>query len=47
MLCEKTKEGAAQATAGNFSQEEKRNGVATVRTQQRKTNGSQEQKKKN
>jgi hypothetical protein len=47
MLCEKTKEGAAQTTAGNCSQEEKRNREATVRTQQRKINGSQEQNKQN
>jgi hypothetical protein len=33
MFCERTKEGAAQATAGEF-QEEKRNGEATMRIQQ-------------
>jgi hypothetical protein len=31
MFCEKTKEGAAQATPGKFSQEETRNEEATVR----------------
>jgi hypothetical protein len=35
MLCEETKEGAAQTTAGICSQEEARNGEATVRTQQK------------
>jgi hypothetical protein len=35
MLCEETKEGAAQTTAGKCSQEEARNGEATVRTQQK------------
>jgi hypothetical protein len=38
MICEKTKEGAAQTTAGKCSQEEARNGEATVRTQQKGTN---------
>jgi hypothetical protein len=33
MFCERTKEGAAQATAGEF-QEETRSGEATVRIQQ-------------
>jgi hypothetical protein len=33
----KTKEGAAQATPGKFSQEETRNGEATVRNQQKGT----------
>jgi hypothetical protein len=33
MFCERTKEGAAQATAGEF-QEETRNVEATVRIQQ-------------
>jgi hypothetical protein len=47
MLYEKTKEGAAQATAGNCSQEEMRNGEATMRTQQKKTNGSRKQNKQN
>jgi hypothetical protein len=38
MSCEKTKEGAAQTTAGKFSQEEARNGEATMKTQQKGTN---------
>jgi hypothetical protein len=45
MLCEKTKEGATQLTAGKCSQEEARNGEATVRTQQ-KDKCLREQKKK-
>jgi hypothetical protein len=38
MFCEKTKEGAVQTTAGKCSQEEARNGEATVRTQLKGTN---------
>jgi hypothetical protein len=43
VLCEKTKEGAAQTTAGKCSEEEARNMEATMRAQQKETNGSQEQ----
>jgi hypothetical protein len=46
MLWGRSKEGAAQAIAGDCSQEEWRNGEATVKTPQRKTNGAQEQNKK-
>jgi hypothetical protein len=44
MLCEKTKEGATQLTAGKCSKEEARNREAAVRTQQ-KDKCSREQKK--
>jgi hypothetical protein len=37
MFCERTKEGAAQATAGEF-QEERKNGEASLRALQKGTN---------
>jgi hypothetical protein len=47
MFCEKTKEGAAQTTAGNCPQEEVRNGEATVRTQQKGTKVHEDKTNKN
>jgi hypothetical protein len=41
----KTKEGAAQTTARKCSQEEARNGEATVRTQQKETKVHENKKK--